>query len=304
MRLGFILGEIGSGLRRNLSMVFSVILVTLVSLSFVGTAGLLQAQIAQMKGYWYDKVQVSIYLCNTNSGTPGCAAGAVTEEQRKNIENILGSGTVKPDVKSFSYESQQEALQHFREQFKNSPIIDSVTSDQLPSSYRVALVNPERFPVIRENFSSVPGVDQVVDQRQILEPFFNAMNIATIVSIGVAALMILCAWLLIATTIRLSAFSRRRETGIMRLVGASKAVIQLPFILEGVIAALIGAALAWVVTWAVAQFFIGGYLTNTFRDIGFISGVDVWWIGPSLVLIGIVLAVISSWLSLRKHLKV
>ena len=80
MRLAFILGEIGSGLRRNVTMVVSVILVTFVSLTFVGAAGMLQLQINQMKGFWYDKVQVAIFLCSDGSTAAGCATGPVTPE--------------------------------------------------------------------------------------------------------------------------------------------------------------------------------------------------------------------------------
>ncbi|ABY23095.1 cell division protein [Renibacterium salmoninarum ATCC 33209] len=304
MRLGFILGEIGSGLRRNLSMVVSVILVTAVSLGFVGAAIGLQVQIGTMKDYWYDKVQVSVFLCNAGSPSPACAAGAVTDEQRKNVEAILNSAGLKPDIKSYVYESQAEALEHYKDQFKNSAIASSVTADQLPSSYRVNMVNAEKYQVVSEALSSVPGVDQVVDQRKALEPLFEVMNRLTAVAVGVALVMILTAWLLIATTIRLSAFSRRRETGIMRLVGASKTVIQLPFIMEGVISAVIGAGIAWLAIWGSIKIFVEGASAANQQSIALISAADVWWIGPILIGIGIFVSAFSSWITLRKYLKV
>jgi cell division transport system permease protein len=304
MRLAFILGEIGSGLRRNLSMVVSVILVTFISLTFVGAAGMLQLQINQMKGYWYDKVQVAVFLCVDTSTAASCASGPVTDEQRAEIKNTLESPAVAQYVDSYLYESQEDALGHFRDQFANSPIVDSVTADQLPESFRVSLVDPEKYEVINEIFSSLPGVEVVVDQREILERVFSVMNIASLVAVSIAAIMIVCAILLIATTIRLSAFSRRRETGIMRLVGASKAVIQLPFVLEGVIAAVIGAVLASVTLWAVARFFIGDWLAQQYPDTAFISEGSVLLIAPALILLGTVLAGISSLLTLRRYLKV
>ncbi|MBW4094969.1 MAG: ABC transporter permease [Acidobacteria bacterium] len=304
MRLAFVLGEIGSGLRRNLSMVVSVILVTFVSLTFVGAAGLLQMQITQMKGYWYDKVQVAVFLCSDNSSSPNCAAGPVTDEQKKNIESLLSSPAIKQYVNSSNYESQADALKHFKEQFANSPIVDSVSADQLPSSFRINMVNPEKYQIINESFSSVPGVDSVVDQRQLLEKLFSVMNGASVVAVGIAALMVVCAVLLIATTIRLSAFSRRRETGIMRLVGASKAVIQLPFVLEGVIAAVIGAVLASTTLWLVAKFFVEDNLAQQYRDTAFISANQALLVAPVLILLGILLAGVSSLLTLRKYLKV
>ena len=200
MRLAFILSEIGSGIRRNLSMVTSVILVTFISLTFVGAAGLFQLQIGQMKGYWYDRVQVTIYLCVDNSSETSCAAGPVTEDQRAAIQARLESEQFAPYVDTVTYESQEEALGHFRDQFANSPIVDSVTADQLPESFRVSLVDAEKYEVINEAFSSEPGVEAVSDQRDFLEAIFRYMNWASVVALVIAGIMTFCAILLIATT--------------------------------------------------------------------------------------------------------
>ncbi|MHA7281713.1 permease-like cell division protein FtsX [Arthrobacter sp. TMS2-4] len=304
MRVAFVLSELGSGIRRNLSMVTSVILVTFISLTFVGAAGLFQLQINQMKGYWYDRVQVTIYLCVDNSSEASCAAGPVTDDQRAAIETKLESEQFAPYVDTVTHETQEEALAHFRDQFANSPIVDSVTADQLPESFRVSLVDAEKYEVISEAFSSEPGIDAVSDQRDFLEAIFRYMNWASVVALGIAGVMTFCAVLLIATTIRLSAFSRRRETGIMRLVGASKAVIQLPFILEGVIAAVIGAVLASATLWGASRFLIDGWLVTTFPQTAFISSQQVLLLVPALILLGALLAGISSLLTLRRYVKV
>ncbi|WP_136609662.1 permease-like cell division protein FtsX [Sinomonas albida] len=304
MRLAFILGEIASGLRRNLAMVVSVILVTFVSLTFVGAAGMLQLQINQMKGYWYDRVQVAIFLCGPGSSAAGCSGGAVTPDQQKSIQALLASPAVAQYVNDYHFESQAEAYQHFKEQFANSPIVDSVTPDQLPSSFRINLKDPEKYQIISETFSSRPGVETVIDQRQLLERLFSVMNGASFVAIVIAAVMIVCAILLIGTTIRLSAFSRRRETGIMRLVGASKLVIQLPFVLEGVIAAVVGAVLASATLWAVARFFLGDVLAKQYPDTAFISPTQALMLSPLLIGLGVILAGTSSMLTLRRYLKV
>jgi cell division transport system permease protein len=304
VRLAFILGEIGSGLRRNLSMVISVVLVTFVSLTFVGAAGMLQMQINQMKGYWYDKVQVAIFLCNDSSTSTGCASGAVTKEQQDNLVKMLESPAVKQYINDYQFESQADAFKHFKEQFSNSPIVDSVTQDQLPSSFRINMKDPQKYQIISETFSSQAGVETVSDQRQVLERIFEWMNGASVAAMVVAGVMIFCAVLLITTTIRLSAFSRRRETGIMRLVGASKTVIQLPFILEGVIAAVVGAVLASGTLWLVAQFWLNGDLSQQFLNTPFISSTQVLVIAPVLIALGGGLAGISSLLTLRRYLKV
>lgn len=304
MRLGFILREVGSGLRRNLSMVISVVLVTFVSLTFVGAAGLLQFQITQMKGFWYDKVQVAVFLCDENSASLTCADGPVTDAQRDEIKTALDSEMLKPYIDTYDYESKDQALAHFREQFKNSPIVDSVTAGQLPESFRVSLIDPEKYGVVNEVFSSMSGVDVVVDQRELLETIFSMITIASYVALGIAGVMIVCAVLLIATTIRLSAYSRRLETGIMRLVGASKTAIQLPFVLEGVIAALIGAVMASGVLWAMTEFLIDGKLAKDHPGTAFISTGEVFLIAPGLLLLGALLAGVSSIVTLRRYLKV
>jgi cell division transport system permease protein len=304
MRFAFILGETFSGIRRNLSMVVSVVLVTFISLTFVGAAGLLQLQINQMKGYWYDRVEVAIFLCTGTSTTASCAAGPVTDGQREAVQDLLESPTAAPYVKSYEYESQDQALQIFQEQFKNSAMAGTVTAEQLPESFRVALVDPEQYEVVNELFSSMPGVELVSDQRELLEQIFALMNMASVIAVSVAVVMLVCAVLLIATTIRLSAFSRRRETGIMRLVGASKTMIQLPFLLEGVIAALLGAVLASVTTWAIAEFFIGDWLTRQYPGTGFIAGGDALILVPLLLIVAVVLAAVSSLLTLRRYLRV
>ncbi|GAB4099787.1 permease-like cell division protein FtsX [Sinomonas halotolerans] len=304
MRLAFILGEIGGGLRRNVSMVVSVILVTFVSLTFVGAAGMLQMQISQMKGYWYDRVQVAIFLCGEGSTAPGCASGPVTADQQKALSGLLESPAVAQYISDYHFETQEEAYGHFKEQFANSPIVDSVTPEQLPASFRINLKDPEKYQIISETFSSQPGVETVIDQRQLLERLFSVMNGASLVAIVIAGIMIVCAILLIATTIRLSAFSRRRETGIMRLVGASKLMIQLPFVLEGVIAAAVGAVLAAGTLWAVARFFLGEVLAKQYPDTAFISPSQTLVLAPLLILLGAVLAGVSSMLTLRRYLKV
>ena len=304
MRLAFILSELGSGLRRNLTMVISVILVTFVSLTFVGAAGLLQLQIGQLKGFWYDKVQVTIYLCTDVPSNTNCVSGPVTAEQKNTIQGMLESAAVKPYVEKWSFETQAEALTHFKEQFASSPMVDSVEASNLPSSFRIKLTDPEKYQIINESFAATPGVDSVVDQRKVLEPLFWWMNVATFVAVGIAVLMIVCAALLIATTIRLSAQSRAKEIDIMRLVGASKTVIQLPFVLEGVIAATIGALFASGAVWLIVTFATSWIQENGSTGMPMISPAKSLVIYPILILLGIVLAGIASAVSLRKNLKV
>lgn len=305
MRLQFILSEMFIGLRRNMSMAVSVILVTFVSLTFVGAAGLLQLQINQLKDQWYDKVEVTIYLCTaTDTDIATCAGGEATKDQIDAIGAALESDTLSPYVKKVYFETKQQAFDSFEKLYPDQSWAQSVTVEDMPASYRVALVDPEQYQVISDSFTGRQGVEEVRDQRKVLEPLILVLNRATLVSAGLAIVMLLAAALLITTTIRLSAMSRRRETGIMRLVGASNLFIQLPFMLEGAIAATIGAALSIGGLWFGVRYLVEDWLAGSVGFVRYIGTDAVWTVAPILLVIAIGLATISSLVSLSRYTRV
>ncbi|HEY5248475.1 MAG TPA: permease-like cell division protein FtsX [Dermatophilaceae bacterium] len=300
MRLQFILSEIWVALRRNLSMAISVALVTMVSVLFLGLAVLAQRQVDTMKDYWYDRVQVSIFLCTAKSDLPNCAMGAVTDAQRKDILSQLEA--MKPMVQNVFLESQQQAYDRLKAHYKDSATYREITPAQMPESFRVQLSDPTRYDVVTSAFTGAPGVGEVQDQRRVLDPLFNVLRGLSFGALGLAALMVLCSVLLVATTIRQTAFSRRRETGIMRLVGASAFNIQLPFILETLIATVAGAVLAVGVLWALVRYGIG-YLGKRL-PISFVTTADLWLVAPWLLATAAGLAILTAWLTLRRYLRV
>jgi cell division transport system permease protein len=304
MRFALIWSEVMQGLRRNLSMVVSVILVTFISLTFVGAAALLQLQITQMKTFWYDKAQVAVYMCNGTVGSEACAAGAATPEQVAAVQAQLDSPTLAPLIDKFYYESQDDAFANFQQQFAGNAVVDYVTPDLLNEAYWVNLKDPSQADVLQESLTALPGVDSVTDQRRLLDQIFSVLNVASITAIGIASIMLIAAGLLISTTIRLSAYSRRRELGIMRLVGASNRFIQTPFILEGALASLIGALMAGGVVVGIVQFFVQGYLATTQLGFSYVTVSDALLVVPLLILVGVLLAAISAQISIRRHLKV
>lgn len=304
MRLQFVLSEIVIGLRRNLTMTISVILVTLVSLFLFGLGILSQKQVSTMKDYWYDRVQVSIFLCGQESDTASCAAGEVTQAQKDQILTDLKAPQLAPYIERVFFESKQEAYDRFKQQFKDSVLSDNVSVDQMPESYRVRLKNPEQYPVVSQAFSERPGVESVEDQRKVLDQLFSLLNRLTFYSWVLAVITLACSMLLVATTIRLTAFTRRRETGIMRLVGASNLFIQLPFILESVIAATVGSLLASGALVAVTHFEIQGRLSNTLRIFNYVGVSDALAVVPWMILVGVLIAGVSSFVTLLRYLKV
>lgn len=299
-----ILAETRSGLSRNLSMVVSIVLVTFISLTFVGAAVLLQQQISAMKTFWYDKAQVAIYLCADSSSVDRCPDGAVTDDQRNAIEQRLNSGSLAPFIDRTYYEDQHQAYENFRQQFANNQALDFVEEDQLSSTYWVNLKNPSDSNVIIEAFSGVAGVDQVQDQKAYLDQIFGVLNVGSLSALVVAGLMLAAAILLITTTIRLSAFSRRRELGIMRLVGASNFFIQTPFVLEGVISALLGSLLASGALIAIVTLFVQGYLASAMPYTAFITLGAAWPVFVIVVGVGVVLSALASAIAIRRYLRV
>ncbi len=304
MRLGFVFREITSGLRRNVSMVVSIILVTFLSLTFVGTAGLLQAQIGQMKTYWYDRAQVAVYLCTDTSPADACPQGEASPDVKAVVEAKLADPTLTEFVSKFYFEDHQAAYDKFQEQFKGNAVAKYVTKDQLNETFWVKLKDADKSAVISETFTGIAGVEEVRDQRSYLDQIFSILNAASIAAIAIASIMLASSGLLISTTIRLSAFSRRREIGIMRLVGASNFFIQLPFILEGVVAATIGSLLAGGAVIAIVQIFVQGYLAQRLPLTSFVDLSDALSIAPLLVLAGVLLAALASGVAIRRYLKI
>ena len=302
MRFGLILSEAFSGLRRNASMVISVILVTFVSLTFVGAAMLMQMQIGKMQEFWADRAQVAVYMCSSVSDTATCSDGLATQDQIDAVTASLEGGALAPLIRDYTYENNQQVYDRTIAQLPE--YADVLTPDQVGATFSINLVDQSQSDVIAEAFGGLEGVEDVADQLQYLDPLFDALRIASYVAIGIAALMLIAAVLLIATTIRLSAFARRREIGIMRLVGASNRFIQTPFVLEGVLAALIGSALASVTMWGIVTFGVEDYLRDR---VAFITA----WVGPGdlgvvipvIVALGVVLSALSAGFAIRRWLR-
>ncbi|MEU2622262.1 permease-like cell division protein FtsX [Streptomyces sp. NPDC007157] len=305
MRAQFVLSEIGVGLRRNLTMTFAVVVSVALSLALFGGSLLMSDQVTTMKGYWYDKVNVSIFLCNKSDAEsdPNCAKGAVTEDQKKQIQADLGKMSV---VEKVTYESQDDAYKHYKEQFGDSPLADSLTPDQMQESYRIKLKDPQKYQVVATAFDGRDGVQSVQDQKGILDNLFGLLNGMNWAARAVMAMMLVVALMLIVNTVRVSAFSRRRETGIMRLVGASGFYIQAPFIAEAAVAGLIGGTVACGFL-VIARYFIidhGLDLSHKLNLINFIGWDAVLTKLPLILATSLLMPALAAFFALRKYLKV
>jgi cell division transport system permease protein len=279
-----------------------LVVVVAISLSLLGTGLLFVKQVDNTRTYWQGRVQLSIYLCTRSSVSPQCEHnGAATAAERAQIETDLKN---LPQVVSVRYESQEEAYSRFRQEFsQNQSFVNSVSKGDIPDSFQVKLRNTQTdFPIVAQTVDGRDGVDQVVDDSSILDKFYKLLNGARNAVVIIAIILIIAAILLVANTIRLSAFNRRRETSIMRLVGASNFYVQLPFLVEGIIAGLFG--------WLVAAGLLIGvkslWLDTLQQYFPFnvqLSATDLVEVIVLAMIIGVVLTGATSLLTLRRYLR-
>jgi cell division transport system permease protein len=294
-RWRYILSEALVGLRRNLMMTVAVILSVTVSLTLLGASLLLSQQVDLATDDWVGQVEVSIFLCD------GRTCPEITPEQEEQLRTDLEE---QPVVEEVFFESKDEAYERFIELFEDQPnLVDSVDPDVLPASFRVKLENPQLFAVIAEQFQEYPGVEEVVDQRQVLDQFLRFTNVIRNAALIVAVIQLVAAGVLIANTIRVAAFARREQTSIMKLVGASNWYVRLPFVLEGVIAGLLGAVISWGLLYASVPR-VAGQLARDIELMPFIGAAHVLAVGPWLIVAGAGIAALASVLALRRFLDV
>lgn len=293
MRAKFVLTEAATGLWRNVTMTVAMILTTAISLMLLGAGTLLYLQINKVKDLLYGNVEVSVFLKED-----------VTADQRDGLKKQLSEDSL---VSSVVYESKDEAYKRFKELFKDSPdLVAGAKPESLPESFRVKLNDPTKFEQISEKYATADGVDRVSNQEQLLGKMFTTIDAVKNTTFIVAVVQGIAALLLISNTIQVAAYSRRREVGIMKLVGASNWYVRLPFILEAAVAGLIGAILAWGALWLAKFFLFDGALKPIFTSgiIPEISTIQIFAAGPLLALFAVVLAAVAGWTTLRFYVKV
>jgi cell division transport system permease protein len=301
MRSNFVFQEIWVGLRRNLTMTVALIVVVAISLSLLGTGLLFVKQVNSTRTYWQSKVEISVYLCTAASPNPNCH-GSITPAQQQQIQTTL---TSMPQVQSATYVSQTQAYQLFKQDFSNDPsYVSTVKETDIPPSFEIKLRNPEAdYNIVSSAVNGAPGVDSVIDEMTILDKFYRLLDGARNAVVVVALILVVAAVLLVANTIRLSAFNRRRETGIMRLVGASNFYIQLPFLLEGVIAGLLGWALAAALLIGVKSLLLNNLQQYFSYNVG-LSATDLIEVILLAMFVGVLLCGVTSFVTLRRYLRV
>ncbi len=304
MRFRHIFSETRAGLRQNLTMTLAVIMTMWVSLSLFGAGLLASQQVDLMKGRWYEKIEISVFLCTKATRGDQCDPGTdVTQTQKDEIKRTLeGNPEVAPG--GVYFETKEEAYADFQKAYEGSPIQDSLKVEEMQESFRVKLKNPEQYQGVVSSVVGLKGVQKVQDLHQLLDPFFRALNVLQWSTGGASALLLLASALQIGNTIRLATFARRREIGIMRLVGASNFYITVPFLLEAVFSALIGVGLACATLATGVYFWIIRGAAESVRFVAWIGWRQTGLAMLGIVLVGVVLAVVPTLVTTRRYLRV
>ncbi|MEV1142872.1 permease-like cell division protein FtsX [Micromonospora sp. NPDC049799] len=291
MRVKYVLSEVLVGLWRNVTMTIAMIITMAVSLTMLGASGLIYTKVADMKDLYFERIEVSIFLEKD-----------VSEQQRTDIAAKLDSD---PLIRDVTYVNKDEAYKRFQEMFRDSPdLLSVVKADQLPESYRLKLVNPAEYKAVSDQYSTIEGVDQVVDQSRVLDKIFNLFTAGQNIALVAAIAMAIAALLLVANTIQVAAYSKRREVAVMKLVGASNWFIQAPFVLEAVVAGLIGSVVGLIALIGLKQFLFDGALSTLQGLFAPVTWGEVFLTFPVMAGVGGLISAVTAWVTLRFYLRV
>ncbi|WP_320068935.1 permease-like cell division protein FtsX [Micromonospora sp. RTGN7] len=291
MRVKYVLSEVLVGLWRNVTMTIAMIITMAVSLTMLGASGLMYRQVDDMKDLYYKNIEVSIFLTKE-----------ANEQQRADIDTKLKSD---PLIKEVVFVDKSEAYKRFQEMFRDAPdLLSAVKADSLPESFRLKLVNPEQYREIYNQYKNTEGVDEIVDQSQLLDKIFKILTSIQNIALAAAAVMAIAALLLVANTIQVAAYSKRREVAVMKLVGASNWFIQAPFVLEAVVAGLIGSLIGLVALIAAKYLLFDGALSDLQGLLSPVTWGDILVMFPIMAGVGGLISAVTAWVTLRFYLRV
>ena len=290
VKVDYAVQETLTNIKRNFFLTMAAILVVTVSLYLVGGVLLARSSLNRALVLQTNKVEVAVFL-----------AGDITPDERSSIRNDLSE---MPEVAGVIYETKAEAYERFKELFRDEPeIVRNTSPNALPESFRVKLKDPDQFEVVRDRLQGRPGIYQIRDDRNFLKKFFSVVNAVQAAGLVLVLLLAIAATVLIATTIRMALYARRKEIGIMKLVGATNWFIRVPFMLEGIIHGMIGTVVAAGLLLATRPVFLKVAKSLQFLGISTSAG-DVLRTSFFLLAIGIFMGALGSLFGLRRFLDV
>lgn len=296
MRFGFLVNEVLTGLRRNVTMTVAMILTTAISIGLFG-GGLLVVRLADSsRDIYLDRVESQVFLTDDISANDPTCDGAPCQSLRELLDE-------RDDVRSVTFLNRQDA---YADAIRKVPQFkDVATEDAFPASFVVKLADPEQHVEFDDALRGQPGVLNVTNQKDLVDRLFAVLDGLRNAAFAVALVQAVGAILLIANMVQVAAYTRRTEVGIMRLVGASRWYTQLPFLVEAMLAALIGVMISIVGLVLVRVLFLDNAL-NQFYSANLIARIDymdILYISPILLFVGVAMAGVTSYATLRLYVR-
>lgn len=297
MRASFVFSEVFTGLRRNVTMTIAMIITTAVSLGMLGGGLLIVRTIDKMQVDYMADIEVSIYLTQDVSANDKDCSQDPCRSLRQQIQD-------NPAVQSVVFENRDQAYERFKKIFQDNPIlVQSARPEALPASLQIKLHDPSRSEIIAQQYGKSPGVDRIEDQQQFLDKFFGLLGAVRDGTFVLAMIQALAALALISNTVQISAFTRRTEVGIMRLVGATRWYTQLPFLLEAMMTGIVGWALAVGGLIGLKYSFLDRILEVTTGIIPKIEVLDIIVTAPWLLLASVIISATTGYVTLRLYVR-
>ena len=287
-KFSYVLKNTLLNMRRTPLLVFATIIAVLVSSFLVFTTLSARSIVENNTLRWQNGVHVVVFLDDR-----------VTTTAHKQLEESLES---YPEVRTVEYFSKLEAEEEFKVLFKDQPeLLAEVDYEILPSSLRINLNDPSDYILIIERLEGNPAVKEIRSSGEAIERLLSLTDTLAISASAFALLIGFAAFILIINTLRIAAFSKKREIKIMRLVGASSTYIRLPFIFEAVIESLIGTSIAVGFGWAVIEYSKNSVVADSIFDIT-ISDDYLIFLTLSLLMFSIIFGLFASFVGIRKAL--
>jgi cell division transport system permease protein len=297
VRFGFLLNEVLTGFRRNVTMTIAMILTTAISIGLFG-GGLLVVRLAdQSRQIYLDRVESQVFLTNdVSANDPNCDADPC-KALRQKIED-------RDDVKSVRFLDRDEAYDDAIRKFPQYK--DVAGREAFPASFIVKLNDPEQHKEFDDAIVGQPGVLNVLNQKDLIDRLFAVLDGISNAAFAVALVQAIGAVLLIANMVQVAAYTRRTEIGIMRSVGASRWYTQLPFLVEAMLAAFIGVVIAIIGLIFVRALFLENAL-NQFYQANLIAKVDyadvLYFSAPFMMFLGLAMSGITAYVTLRLYIR-
>jgi cell division transport system permease protein len=296
VRFSFLFNEVLTGLRRNVTMTVAMILTTAISIGLFG-GGLLVVRLAEhSREIYLDRVETQVYLDEDVSANDPSCQSPPCKALREKIE-------ARNDVKSVRFLNRQDA---YADAIRRMPQFkDLASKDAFPASFVVKLNNPEQHSQFDDALRGQPGVSGILNQKDLIDRLFAVLDGLSNAAFAVALVQAIGAILLIANMVQVAAYTRRTEVGIMRLVGATRWYTQLPFLVEAMVAATAGVIIAVVGLIVVRALFLDSALSQFYQAhlIAPIDYADILYISPLLLLVGVAMAGVTAYATLRLYVR-